>query len=417
MQKLNIAILSYRSAKFGGGQGVYVKDISLALTLIGHNVDVISGPPYPDLHKGINLIKLPGLNLFETFSFKDRIKKLFNKKQKNINDYYEFFSVLFGGFPEMKTFGDRANDFLKNNNDYDLVIDNQSLSYGMLEIQNRFPFIEIIHHPITFDYKYELASSKKIKYKVSRYRWYSFLKMQKRVAPKINRIISPSQSSKDGIIKEFQCNEKNITVINNGLDTDEFRPILKFTRNPYRLITTASADVPLKGLDYSLKALKDLKSDFPKMHLIVIGSIKENGHTERLINELDIKDSVFFKSNITKAQITELYSTSSIAIVSSLYEGFGYPVIEAMSCEVPLIATNISSIPELVNDYATLVNPKNHKMISDSVKEIIMDYRKYKEIAINGRQHIIERFNWAKITKQYESIIFKTIEKFNDVNF
>ena len=417
MQKLNIAILSYRSAKFGGGQGVYVKDISLALTLIGHNVDVISGPPYPDLHKGINLIKLPGLNLFETFSFKDRIKKLFNKKQKNINDYYEFFSVLFGGFPEMKTFGDRANDFLKNNNDYDLVIDNQSLSYGMLEIQNRFPFIEIIHHPITFDYKYELASSKKIKYKVSRYRWYSFLKMQKKVAPKINRIISPSQSSKDGIIKEFQCNEKNITVINNGLDTDEFRPILKFTRNPYRLITTASADVPLKGLDYSLKALKDLKSDFPKMHLIVIGSIKENGHTERLINELDIKDSVFFKSNITKAQITELYSTSSIAIVSSLYEGFGYPVIEAMSCEVPLIATNISSIPELVNGYATLVNPKNHKMISDSVKEIIMDYRKYKEIAINGRQHIIERFNWAKITKQYESIIFKTIEKFNDVNF
>tara|TARA_Y100000768_G_scaffold388245_1_gene383028 strand:+ start:1402 stop:2655 length:1254 start_codon:yes stop_codon:yes gene_type:complete len=417
LQKLNIAILSYRSAKFGGGQGVYVKDISLALTLIGHNVDVISGPPYPDLHEGVNLIKLPGLNLFETFLFKDRIKKLFNKKQKNINDYYEFFSVLFGGFPEMKTFGDRANDFLKNNNDYDLVIDNQSLSYGMLEIQNRFPFIEIIHHPITFDYKYELASSKKIKYKVSRYRWYSFLKMQKRVAPKINRIISPSQSSKDGIIKEFQCNEKNITVINNGLDTDEFRPILKSTRNPYRLITTASADVPLKGLDYSLKALKDLKSDFPKMHLIVIGSIKENGHTERLINELDIKDSVFFKSNITKAQITELYSTSSIAIVSSLYEGFGYPVIEAMSCEVPLIATNISSIPELVNDYATLVNSKNHKMISDSVKEIIMDYKKYKEIAINGRQHIIDRFNWAKITKQYESIIFKTIEKFNDANF
>ena len=172
----------------------------------------------------------------------------------------------------------------------------------------------------------------------------------------------------------------------------------------------------MKGLDYSLKALKDLKSDFPEMHLIVIGSIKENGHTQRLINELDIKDSVFFKSNITKAKITELYSTSSIAIVSSLYEGFGYPVIEAMSCEVPLIATNISSIPELVDDYATLVDPKSHKMISDSVKEIMIDYKKYKEIAINGRQHVIDRFNWAKITKQYENIILKTIEKFNDAN-
>jgi len=82
LQKLNIAILSYRSAQFGGGQGVYIRDISLALKLKGHNVDVISGPPYPNLHDGINLIKLPGLNLFETFSFRDRLKKFLKKKNK-----------------------------------------------------------------------------------------------------------------------------------------------------------------------------------------------------------------------------------------------------------------------------------------------------------------------------------------------
>ena len=164
MQKLNIAILSYRSAKYGGGQGVFVKDISMALSIIGHKVDVISGPPYPELYKDINLIKLPGLNLFETFSSRDRFKKFINKKKKNINDYYEFISVLFGGFPEMRTFGDRANEFIKNNNHYDLIIDNQSISYGMLEIQKRLPFIEIIHHPITYDLKHELEASNKIKY-------------------------------------------------------------------------------------------------------------------------------------------------------------------------------------------------------------------------------------------------------------
>ena len=164
MQKLNIAILSYRSAQFGGGQGVYIRDISLALKIKGHNVDVISGPPYPNLHDGINLIKLPGLNLFETFSFRDRLKKLLKKKNKKFDHYYEFLSVLFGGFPEPKTFGNRANRYLKLNDHYDLIIDNQSLSYGMIDIQKRFPFIEIVHHPITFDYKYELASSRKIKY-------------------------------------------------------------------------------------------------------------------------------------------------------------------------------------------------------------------------------------------------------------
>jgi len=415
LQKLNIAILSYRSAEFGGGQGVYVKDISKALQSAGHNVEVISGPPYPNLDNGIKLIKLPGLNLFETFSFKDRLKKILKKKNKSFYDYYEFISVLLGGFPEPKTFGYRANKFLSKNN-YDVIIDNQSISYGMLNIQKNNPFIEIIHHPITFDFKFELAASKKIKYKISRYRWYSFLRMQKKVAPKIKNIITPSHSSKEGIIEEFDCSKDAVTVINNGLDTDEFSPIESVTPDPFRLITTASADVPLKGLDYSLRALKLLKKEFPKIHLIVIGKIKEGGHTERLIRKLNISDSVFFKSNLSKNDIKELYASSSIAIVSSLYEGFGYPVIEAMSCEIPLIATNVSSIPELTSSFATLINSKDENAIEKNVKNILLNYKSYKERAIRGRNHIKQTFNWDKITSEYEKAIHKAIRSFHDVN-
>jgi glycosyltransferase involved in cell wall biosynthesis len=414
LQKLNIAILSYRSAKFGGGQGVYIKDISFALSLMGHNVDVISGPPYPDLHDGVKLIKLPGLDLFETFSFKDRFKKFKKKKSKNFDDYYEFFTTLVGGFPELKTFGSRANNYLINNNNYDVIIDNQSISYGLLEIQKRFPLIEIIHHPITFDFKFELAASKKIKYKISRYLWYSFLKMQKQVAPKIQNIISPSRSSKKGIIEEFNCKKDNITVINNGLDTEEFSPIEGSVRDQNRLITTASADVPLKGLDYSLKALKILKKDNPNIHLMVIGSYKKGGHTERLIKELNIKDNVFFKEHISKEEIRKLYSTSSVALVTSLYEGFGYPVIEAMSCEVPLIATNVASIPELVGKYGILIDPKDENQLSRKIKNVLSNYDEYKKTAIQGRQHIIKTFNWTKITNEYEKTIYKIIESYKE---
>ena len=416
MQKLKIAILSYRSAQFGGGQGVYVRDISFALSLLGHEVDVISGPPYPNLQQGVNLIELPGLNLFETFSFKDRLKKFFYKKNKKLNEYYEFFSVLLGGFPEPKTFGNRANNYLKTNDHYDLIIDNQSLSYGMVEIQKRFPFIEMIHHPITMDFKHEMKVSKKIKYKVSRYRWYSFLKMQKKVAPSIKRIITPSESSKNGIIEDLNCKNTNITVINNGLDTDEFSPIEDTKRNKFRLITTASADVPLKGLDYTLKALNILKNDFPEIQLIIIGSLKKGGHTQKLIKKLNLEQYIIFKTNISKKEIKELYAESSIAIVSSLYEGFGYPVIEAMSCEVPLIATNVSSIPELTSKYALLVDPENSEMISAGIKNILSNYEKYKKIAIQGRQHVVKNFNWIKITRKYESIIFKTIKEFKNVD-
>ena len=412
MQKLNIAILSYRSARFGGGQGVYIRDISFALSLMGHRVDVISGPPYPELHDGIKLIELPGLNLFETFSFRDRLNKFIKKKSKTNDDYYEFFSTLIGGFPELRTFGNRANKFLNSNKDYDIIIDNQSISYGMIEIQKRFPLVEIIHHPITFDFKFELASTKKIKYKISRYLWYSFLIMQKKVAPKLETIVTPSKSSKNGIVAEFNCKSSNITVINNGLDYEEFAPISNVVRNKNRLITTASADVALKGLDFSLKALKLLKKNNPKIHLIIIGAPKKNGHTEKLIKKLKIEDNVFFKKNISKEEIKELYSTSSIAIVSSLYEGFGYPVIEAMSCEVPLIATNISSIPELVRSYGILIDPKDEKKLSFNIEKVLNNYDDYKDNAIKGRQHVIETFNWHKITAEYEKILYKTIEKF-----
>ena len=412
MQKLNIAILSYRSARFGGGQGVYIRDISFALSLMGHRVDVISGPPYPELHDGIKLIELPGLNLFETFSFRDRLNKFIKKKSKTNDDYYEFFSTLIGGFPELRTFGNRANKFLNSNKDYDIIIDNQSISYGMIEIQKRFPLVEIIHHPITFDFKFELASTKKIKYKISRYLWYSFLIMQKKVAPKLETIVTPSKSSKNGIVAEFNCKSSNITVINNGLDYEEFAPISNVERNKNRLITTASADVALKGLDFSLKALKLLKKNNPKIHLIIIGAPKKNGHTEKLIKKLNIEDNVIFKKNISKEEIKELYSTSSIAIVSSLYEGFGYPVIEAMSCEVPLIATNISSIPELVRSYGILIDPKDEKKLSFNIEKVLNNYDDYKDNAIKGRQHVIETFNWHKITAEYEKILYKTIEKF-----
>ena len=126
---------------------------------------------------------------------------------------------------------------------------------------------------------------------------------------------------------------------------------------------------------------------------------------------------MIFKSNLSKFQIKELYASSSVAIVSSLYEGFGYPVIEAMSCAIPLIATNVSSIPELTSKYAKLIESKNEEMISNSVKEIFLDYSKYKEIALNGRKHVIQNFNWKKITKEYEKIILDTVEKFNNANF
>ena len=410
-QKLKIAICSYRSAPFGGGQGIFIYELSKALNDLGHQIDVISGPPYPNLEESIRLIKSPGLNLFRTFDFKERLKIFFEKKNKSLDDWYEFFSTLFGGFPELKTFGNRTRKLL-NEFSYDLVIDNQSLSYGILEVQKNVPLIEIIHHPITKDLYYDLQFSKGIIQKISKWRWFSFLKMQKKVAIQLKVISTPSDNSKKDIAKDFGVAKKNISVIHNGIDYLSFTPLEDIQRVPNQIITTASADVPLKGLDFTLYAIARLKEDYPELRLVIIGEPRPEGHTERLIKKLQIEKNIFYRSSLTRDEIAVEYAKSNIAIVSSLYEGFGFPVGEAMSCAIPLIATNVASIPEITGPFAELIPAESSKAIESAIRNIFANPESYQVKADAGRIHIIENFNWQKIALSYEELMYKTIEEF-----
>ena len=410
-QKLNIAISSYRSAPFGGGQGIFIYELSKALQTLGHKVDIISGPPYPNLEPEINLIKSPGLNLFSTFVFKERISLFKNKENKTLDDWYEFFSALLGGFPEIKTFGKRLKQLVSNSS-YDVLIDNQSISFGVLEIQKNLPVLEIIHHPITKDYKYDIQFSKGIIQKISKWRWFSFLKMQRKVAPKLNVISTPSHNSKKDIAKDFNVSMKKISVIPNGIDFEKFSPKKNISRTIGQIITTASADVPLKGLDFTLHAVAALVKDFPHLRLIIIGAPRIGGHTERLIQKLKIEANIVYKTNLTKEEIAIEYASSNIAIVSSLYEGFGFPVGEAMACSIPLIATNVASIPEITGNFAELIPARDSKSIERSIRNILSNPAKYQIRADEGRQHIIDNFDWKKIAQSYENLIYQTMENF-----
>ena len=408
---LKIAILSYRSAPFGGGQGIYVYELSKALNNIGHNVDVISGPPYPELIADIELIKLPGLNLFSTFKFRERLKIFFHTKNKSLDDWYEFSSTLMGGFPELQTFGNRAKIFLSDKN-YDAVIDNQSISFGMIDIQKSKPLIEIMHHPISKDYFYDLKFARGLVQRLSKMRWFSFLKMQKKVAKQIKVVVTPSLNSKQDIHHDFKVPMQNIQVIPNGIDFNIFCPLPNIVPRANGVITTASADVPLKGLDFSLHAIARLKSEYPDINLTVIGSPRAEGHTERLIKKFKLEEQVSFKTNLTKEEITHEYANSSVAVVSSLYEGFGFPVGEAMACATPLVATNVASIPEITGSFAQLIPAEDAEAIYLGIKNIFQSPQKYKIQAELGREHIIENFNWTKIGHAYEELLYKTINDF-----
>ena len=408
MKKLKIAFLSYRSKPFSGGQGIYVKYLSKALYDLGHEIDVFSGPPYPDLDPKINLVKVPSLGLYEKKSKFYDVNPMMLLKPINL---FEWLSVNSGGFPEPYTFGKRIKKILKQNlNKYDVIHDNQSLAYELLFFQKKKPLVTTIHHPISLDLAYQLQSTNDIFLKLLMRRWHSFLVMQKFVAKRLKKIVVPSNSSMEDIKEEFDVDKNKMERVMNGIDLNVFFPDSKIKKIPFKLVTVASADVPLKGLDYLLKALSDLAEVYSDISLSIIGEQKKGGHTERLIKKLNLEKRVNFFSNLTQEELRKTYCEAELAIIPSLYEGFGFAAIEAMACGVPLISSSGGALPEVIKDTGIIIPPKNVKEIYNSVDFLLSSPHIAKELAEKGLQRANSKFSWAAIAKKLEKVYRKEIE-------
>ena len=409
---MKIGILSYRSHPYSGGQGIYVKHLSKSLSDLGHEVSVLSGPPYPELDDSINLVKIPSLGMFETT---ERLQKFSLGLFFRPLDLYEWLTVMTGGFPEPYTYGKRVYKYLKDHKkDFDIILDNQSLSGALLKIQDMLPLAVTIHHPITKDHKLEMLNATNWKEKLSSIRWHNFLPMQKRVAPKLNKIICVSGPSKEDIVEEFSVNENKIEVILNGIDINKFVPGPSNLVQENRIITTASADIPLKGLKFLVQALPKIITYFPKTTLIVIGKSPSDSEVSELIDNLNLNDVISFKSGISEEDIVNLYHSSEIAVIPSLYEGFGFGAGEAMACGVPLISTLSGGLKEVVGDSALKISPSSVQEIEEAVINLFSDDKKKIELSTKGRQRMETKFDWKIAAKFYESSFKEVIETFNN---
>ena len=411
---MKIGLLSYRSNPFSGGQGIYVKHLSLALTKLGHQVDVISGPPYPDLHEDINLIEIPSLNLFE-LEDNLRLRSFRPSFLFNLADFREWFGVLSGSFPEPYAFGKRVNIYLdKTSTDYDLIHDNQSLCHELINIQKEIPLVTTIHHPITRDRRLALEAAATWKERLSINRWHSFLRMQKKVAPQLNRIVCPSNQSKADVIEELKVNEENIDVVLNGIDLDSFTRDERVEQKPYRIITTASADVPLKGLKFLIEAMTEIIEEIPEAHLMVLGRAKEKGDIAKLISRLNLEEKISFRSGLSQSEVVSLYSSSHICVIPSLYEGFGFGAGEAMACGLPLISTQSGGLKEVIGQEAVIIEAASSEAIIKAVKDLFSNKEKQLALSRAGRKRMEKEFNWMKAAEAYEKIYSKTIKEFHN---
>jgi glycosyltransferase involved in cell wall biosynthesis len=403
---LRIAYLSYRGKPHVGGQGVYTRHLSKALVDLGHTVEVLGGQPYPRLDERVPLVELPSLDIYNEH-FPMRMPWIGELKQ--LADFVEVTSFSLGTFPEPLAFSVRAWQHLRNRKgEFDLVHDNQCLGYGLLAIErDGLPVVATIHHPITVDRRLEMEHAENGWQRWNKGRWYAFTKMQTRVASRMKRVITVSENSRDDIHRDHLVPLENMAIVPVGVDQEQFKPLPHIARVPGRLITTASADVAMKGLAYLLEAVAKIRTERP-CDLVIIGKPKEEGRAMRTLEQFGLTDAVQWVYGVSDERIVELYAEAELAVVPSLYEGFSLPAIEAQCSGVPLVATTGGALKEVVGpdgETAFTCPPGDAAALAARINFAMDNPELAAKVGAASRQRVIDNWTWRHTAE-------KTVEQY-----
>jgi glycosyltransferase involved in cell wall biosynthesis len=393
---VRIALLSYRSKPHCGGQGVYVRHLSQGLVELGHEVEVFSGQPYPELDPRVRLTKVPSLDLYRE---SDPFRTPHWREIRDGWDLYELGVMYTAGFPEPLTFSYRAARMLRERaGEFDVVHDNQCLGYGLLSIQRAgIPLLATVHHPITHDRRVELASARGWRRLTVR-RWYGFLRMQARVARQLGELLTVSDSSARDISEDFAVPRQRISTVPLGVETDLFQPRQR-PRVPGRIVTVASADMPMKGVQPLLEAVAKLRTE-REVELVLVAKLAEDGPTRKLIEQLAIGDVVRTVSGLEDDELADLLASAEVACVPSLYEGFSLPTVEAMACGTPVVASRAGAIPEVVGadgECADLVAPGDVEELAAGLARQLRDPARRERLGRAGRQRVLRYYSWKSV--------------------
>jgi glycosyltransferase involved in cell wall biosynthesis len=408
---MKICLLSYRGNPYCGGQGIYVMYIAKELVKLGHEVHVIAGPPYPFEEKGVIIHRISNHNYYNNRTNFIKPHKPFATLQPL--NLYEFIAARFGIFPEIETFSIRVfyklKELLKSHK-FDIIHDNQCLGYGFLLIQQLgIPFVSTIHHPLSIDRSTWFEYPSDFNIKMKRILYYPLL-MQKFVANRMYKIITVSHNAALEINRAFGVKPGNINVIYNGMDSNIFVPVKGVKKKKNGIIFVGNVEDRKKGVIYLLKAMTLTKHKV--MLTIVDGGAPNRSSVPRLIDKLGLNGRVTFTGKIPIESLIQLYSQNEIAVLPSLYEGFGFPAAEAMACELPVITTTAGALPEVVGEHMKtgfLVPPRDPAAIAGGIDFLLENPDVRKKMGKEARRRVLEIFTWknaaVELVKLYDEAI------------
>ncbi len=389
-----------------GGQGIYTYYLTRELHRLGHEVDVMVGPPYPDIAEGIRVHKLESLNLYDC-SIEGRSWLPLENPYRIFSPFnlFEFVATKMGMFPEMLTFSLRAYQRVRQllpGHRFDVVHDNQCLAYGLLLIKAlNIPVVDTIHHPLPIDLKADIVQARHVFEAIRQCLFYPPM-MQGIVARMLDRVIVDSRSSAEEVGRVFKVPESKMRMVYIGVDTDVFRGVDGHGKRPNSLLVVGRTEDRKKGILYLLQALRLLKSDNVDVNLTVVDNVIPDNFAPKLVKEYGLGDVVKFTGRVSTEELVREYSRAEIAVTASVYEGFGLPAAEAMACEVPVIATHTGALPEVVKDGETgiLVPPGDPFALARAIKLLQADEHLRHRMGSEGRRRVEQCFSWELAAKQ-----------------
>jgi len=234
----------------------------------------------------------------------------------------------------------------------------------------------------------------------------------KQAIKKVARVLSVSQNTQNDLVKKFKISDDRIDIVPNAA-SDIFEPIPRETFEhfidekdiPENFIFTAGTLEPRKNLPTLFKAFAEVVKEFPDLQLLVAGKkgwmFKEIFETQAM---LGLDGKVRFLDYVPERELVYLYNLASVFVYPSVYEGFGIPPLEAMQCGCPVVTSNISSLPEVVENAALKIDPKDHKSFANAILSILRNETLRKELIKKGFKQS-KKFSWKLSARKFLDII------------
>ena len=241
-----------------------------------------------------------------------------------------------------------------------------------------------------------------------------------------DRVLAVSSSSAEDIATTYGINRNKIRVVYNGVDSDIFKPNEKPIL-PSNLAHLSSKRIILfvghfglrKGIIFLIRSLDIVRREIPDVHLLCVGGTPKwlggIDYRQILLSEisrLGLNDYVTLSDAVKNRELPDIYNSSELLVLPSYYETFSKVCIEAMSCGIPVVATHMGGIPEVVEENVTgyLVPYGSVKKLADVIISLLQDRGRAKKMGINGRIRVLRNFTWSavseRIQKVYNELLF-----------